>query len=130
MRSVLRRVAAGVATLATFYFMYWMGGALLYPAGLPALLAPVGALVCSALVARFVWRRTGSSAGGPASFVFAGALMVGALGFIAGFFGPMLLTPEANQGPLLGLFITGPAGLVLGAVGGGIVWRGRRARDG
>ncbi|HEY9506791.1 MAG TPA: hypothetical protein VIQ27_12505 [Gemmatimonadales bacterium] len=42
------------------------------------------------------------------------ALLLGGIGFAAGFFGPMLLAPEANQGPLLGIFITGPAGFVLG----------------
>lgn len=56
------------------------------------------------------------------------ALTVGGACFAAGFFGPMLLAPEANQGPLLGLFITGPAGLLLGAAWGG--WRAWRRRAG
>jgi hypothetical protein len=43
-----------------------------------------------------------------------GALILGGIGFVGGFFGPILLTPEANQGPLLGIFITGPLGFVLG----------------
>ncbi len=47
-------------------------------------------------------------------------LAIGVMGFAGGFFGPILLNPEANQGPLLGIFITGPgaalAGLVLGMV--------------
>ena len=46
-------------------------------------------------------------------------LVLGASGFAAGFVGPVLLDPGANQGPLLGIFITGPgaalAGLILGA---------------
>jgi len=42
------------------------------------------------------------------------AFVLGGIGFVAGFFGPILLTPEANQGPLLGIFITGPLGFVLG----------------
>ena len=50
--------------------------------------------------------------------VFKGAVIVGAIGFCAGFFGPMLFAPDANQGPLLGIFITGPLGAVLGAIGG------------
>ena len=58
-----------------------------------------------------------------------GACAVGFAGFAAGFFGPLLLTPEANQGPLLGIFITGPLGAVVGAIGGAFVgWR-RAARD-
>jgi hypothetical protein len=54
------------------------------------------------------------------------ALFVGAISFSAGFFGPMVLDPGANQGPLLGIFITGPMGLVLGAVWGAARWWGRQ----
>jgi hypothetical protein len=59
------------------------------------------------------------------------ALTVGGACFAAGFFGPILLAPEANQGPLLGIFITGPVGLVLGLAWG--AWRAlqrRRAGEG
>lgn len=45
-----------------------------------------------------------------------GACLLGAVGFAAGFFGPIALNPEANQGPLLGIFITGPGGAALGAI--------------
>ncbi len=44
------------------------------------------------------------------------ALSLGAVGFAAGFLGPIYLNPDANQGPLLGLFITGPGGALAGAV--------------
>lgn len=44
------------------------------------------------------------------------ALFVGGITFLLGFVGPMILTPEANQGPLLGIFITGPAGFCLGLI--------------
>ncbi len=40
--------------------------------------------------------------------------VVGALGFAGGFFGPMIFMPSSNQGPLLGIFITGPLGFVVG----------------
>jgi hypothetical protein len=46
------------------------------------------------------------------------ALIVGGIGFAAGFFGPMILKPEANQGPMLGIFITGPLGFLLGLIYG------------
>jgi hypothetical protein len=46
------------------------------------------------------------------------ALIVGGIGFVAGFFGPMILKPEANQGPMLGIFITGPIGFLLGLIYG------------
>lgn len=57
------------------------------------------------------------------------ALTVGAIGFSAGFFGPMILAPEANQGPLLGILITGPLGFLAGLLWGvwGAIRRGRAA---
>lgn len=43
-------------------------------------------------------------------------LLLGVAGFAAGFVGPMIFVPEANQGPLVGILISGPAGVVLGFV--------------
>ena len=53
--------------------------------------------------------------------VFLHAVVVGGIAFAIGFFGPMILKPGANQGPLLGIFITGPLGFVFGMGLG--VWR-------
>src|SRR5581483_821151 len=50
-------------------------------------------------------------------------LSMGLAGFLAGFLGPLVVAPEANQGPLLGIFITGPLGVVAGAVIGIILPR-------
>ncbi len=47
-----------------------------------------------------------------------GGGVLGGMGFCAGFFGPMIFDPGANQGPLLGIFITGPLGFFLGVAGG------------
>ncbi len=41
---------------------------------------------------------------------------LGLLAFAVGFFGPLAWAPDANQGPLLGIFITGPLGFAAGAV--------------
>jgi hypothetical protein len=60
-----------------------------------------------------------------------GAAILGGIGFVGGFFGPMIFTPQANQGPLLGIFITGPLGVLLGGFFGlvcGVV-RHMRARQ-
>ena len=52
------------------------------------------------------------------------ALALGATGFAAGFLGPMVLDPESNIGPIVGLLFTGPggalAGFVLGALFGAL----------
>lgn len=55
---------------------------------------------------------------GRMSAAMKGALIVGAIGFCGGFFGPMIFAPDANQGTLLGIFITGPLGVIAGAIGG------------
>ena len=55
------------------------------------------------------------------------ALVVGGVGFALGFFGPMIFAPGANQGPLLGIFITGPLGFLVGLVVGFI--RARLIRE-
>ena len=39
---------------------------------------------------------------------------VGLVCFLLGFVGPIIVTPDANQGPLLGIFITGPLGTLAG----------------
>jgi len=46
------------------------------------------------------------------------ASFVALLAFLPGFIGPMLFAPGSNQGPLLGLLITGPLGVLLGVVWG------------
>lgn len=48
-----------------------------------------------------------------AQCVMLGAI-VGFTGFAIGFFGPIMWAPDANQGPLLGIFITGPIGVLVG----------------
>ena len=55
------------------------------------------------------------------------ALLAGGIGFAAGFFGPLIFAPEANQGPLLGIFITGPLGFLSGLAWG--VFRAARDPD-
>jgi len=49
-------------------------------------------------------------------FTLAGAFIVGGIGFVVGFIGPIIFTPQSNQGPLLGIFITGPLGFAIGAM--------------
>jgi len=39
---------------------------------------------------------------------------VGGAGFLAGFVGPMVIDPDANQGPLVGIFLSGPSAFALG----------------
>ena len=57
------------------------------------------------------------------------AFILGGIGFAGGFFGPIYFTPEANQGPLLGIFVTGPLGFVFGLAWGVFRETQRMARE-
>lgn len=122
MKTLLRGLLSLAIAVATFYFISLVGGAIVYGFGLPFWLFVIPAVPLAVLTARYVWRRTGSVQPSLFRSVAVGAVVTGGLGFCAGFFGPLLFTPGANQGPLLGIFITGPLGLVVGGVAGGIYW--------
>jgi hypothetical protein len=60
-----------------------------------------------------------------------GGLIMGSLAFAGGFVGPMILMPESNQGPLVGIFFTGPVGFVIGYLSGIVYgWNRISANDG
>jgi len=122
MRSLFRTLVTVVSGVSSLYFVFWVGGALLLFVHAPVWLSSVMTIVAAAAVSRYVWRHTASLQPGLVNSVVLGALASGGIGFAGGFFGPILLMPEANQGPLLGIFITGPLGFVLGVIGGAVYW--------
>jgi len=63
-------------------------------------------------------------------FGLACGVALGGICAILGFFGPLLLMPQSNQGPLFGIFIAGPLGFVIGIVAGAIysAWRPPQTR--
>jgi hypothetical protein len=127
MRTSTRLVVTVVSALVT-YFVFRVAGALLFYGHLSPGTSRLVAAVVAIGAACFVWTHAASPHPGLGRSVALGSLITGAIAFSAGFFGPILLTPGANQGPLLGIFITGPLGLILGAVGGAIYWTVRKDR--
>ncbi|OSZ70817.1 hypothetical protein CAP39_07650 [Sphingomonas sp. IBVSS1] len=53
-----------------------------------------------------------------------GAGWCGLIGFLGGYIGPMLFD-GGNLGPLLGIFITGPGGVLVGALCGAAIAAGK-----
>ena len=50
--------------------------------------------------------------------IFLTGVLFGTVAFLIGFVGPVIFMPQSNQGPLIGIFITGPLGFALGIVAG------------
>lgn len=69
-------------------------------------------------VAKIIWIPTERVKSPVATYGVIGDFVVGSIGFIGGFLGPIILRPESPQGPLFGIFFTGPIGFVVGLVGG------------
>jgi hypothetical protein len=80
-----------------------------------ALLIP---LIAAVAASGYVWAHANDIPSHLIPCIFYGAVLFGGVGFAAGFLGPMILAPNANQGPLLGIFVTGPVGVLIGAVAG------------
>jgi hypothetical protein len=116
MRKSLRVVTTVMVFLGTWALCSIV--LLLLPLGVFGIVGSLAALVVAALGARRAWRVSEHGPDSAFGAAVMGAAILGGIGFAAGFFGPMIFAPQANQGPLLGIFITGPAGVVLGAIGG------------
>ena len=116
--SIIGRVLFLIVVFAAVFFLsYWLIFVQVIPDGSPDL-ADLAALLTAMVVAALVWSGTGAGAHGVLSTTLTWSAIIGAIGFSGGFFGPMIFTPDANQGPLLGLLITGPLGCAVGAAGG------------
>ena len=116
MSILAKAVVATLVFLAVYFFSFWVVFAQIVPESM-MWIALSAAFLTAAAAAFWVWRKAGAAQHHIFQTTLYWAVVAGALGFCGGFFGPLIFTPEANQGPLLGIFITGP----LGFVGGGVV---------
>jgi hypothetical protein len=127
MSYILRVIVLLFVVPATYFFIYWVPFSLvlfIQQRWIPSIVS----MVCAAGVGWYVWRKLGSMPSDLISSISLGGVVLGGIGFCVGFFGPLVFAPEANQGPLLGIFITGPLGLLFGAVGGFIYWWVKRKK--
>ena len=131
MNVVIRIAATLISGVATLYFVFWFAIPLIFRLHFPSWISFLGSLLVAAVVAWYVWTHAASFQDSLASSVLLGALVVGGIGFSAGFFGPLLFMPSgsANVGPVLGV-ITGPLGVIFGAACGAVHWFARGGRVG
>lgn len=110
-----RLVLAIIVGIAAYFFTFWVPGSFV-PQG-QYWIANLMAIAAGVLAGRYVWKHPPADGGGRMARALRSGLKYGGIAFALGFFGPMLLG-GGNQGPLLGLFITGPLGFLCGAVWG------------
>lgn len=120
---LLLRVVVAVAALP--FTIYGLRALFYAPrgGGLLSFIAGSAALMIALLGWWFVARAHIPEARTHMAHVFLGASALGAIGFALGFFGPIAFMPRANQGPLLGIFITGPMGFTVGGILGALYSR-------
>lgn len=117
MSVLVKCVIATLVFLAVYLFSSWVVFAQIVTDDM-VWLANSASLLSAAAAAFWVWRMVGDAGRRMLATALYWAVVVGALGFCGGFFGPMIFTPEANQGPLFGIFITGPLGFIVGGMAG------------
>ncbi len=126
MNIFIRFLVTILVFFAAYIYLYWMSFSSVSESDLIvnalSIISAIG--ICS-----FVWIRLKAQNKGPLSYIILGAALIGAVSFLGGFFGPMIFTPNANLGPLLGLFTTGPIGFLFGGVAGLVYWYLRHRKE-
>ena len=123
MKKAVRIFITFFAFVACYFFIYLVSYSFVPDAGGNALLRMIISLLIAAGIGIFVWKKASFKSMTLESSILFGGFIGGALGFILGFFGPLILHVGGNQGPLAGIFITGPLGFILGLIGGGVYWK-------
>jgi len=125
MRIFFRFIAVLGTAVSIHFFVFWIVAGLFFSANpnSASLIANTVAVTSAALVWR-LWPKSKNTLGNKnkaleSNFISRIAfcsIIAGSIGFAGGFFGPILLSPGSNQGPLLGILVTGPLGVLLGPV--------------
>ena len=125
MNPVVRSLIAALATFAVIWYIYWVPVAIALDLAHMRfhgmwMIRVLGSMAAAAVVAQYTWRYKSWSPEGLVGCIIFGSVIMGGLGFSAGWFGPMIFDP-GSQGPLLGI-VTGPLGFLVGTVGGAFYW--------
>ena len=107
-----------VSFLMFLIVLFFISTILTITTGFPSWLSAAISFACAAFAAWFTWKLVAGERISTLIAVTGGALILGGLFFTMGFLGPMVISKDTNQGPMIGLFIAAPLGLVVGAIGG------------
>lgn len=125
MNSILKPIVAFLMFLVVLFFIATI---LTIATDLPSRASVTLALVSAVLVGWYSWKLVAGEKVGVGVSVVCGALMLGGIGFIIGFLGPMIVAKDTSQGPLVGVFIAVPLGVIMGSIGGYFLASKKRVR--
>jgi len=111
-----------------FFIFFQMFFPLFFPSAFNRRMTLLVSSLIALAICSIIWMVLVYFPGRTISKILRIALISGVISFLLGFVGPILFSPGANQGPLLGIFITGPLGFIAGLVAG-IVFRHSKRKD-
>src|SRR5262245_37955163 len=91
-------VISTLVFLTVYFFSFWVLFMQIVPDGM-VWLASLMSLLMAAAASYWAWGRAAGAQSGVLTTSLHWAMIVGAIGFCGGFFGPLIFMPEANQGP-------------------------------
>jgi hypothetical protein len=130
MKNAIRIIVLLITVPASFYFINFIPFSLL-PSLRQTPIPIIVSLLSAIGIGILIWKKSGNVSNSLALHIVIGGIILGAIGFILGFIGPIIFNWGGNQGPMLGIFITGPIGFLIGLIWGGIYWyvKKKKIRD-
>ncbi len=107
-----------ISLLMFLTVLFFISTILTITTSFPIWLSTVLSLACASLAAWFTWKLVSGEKANTIAAIIGGALILGGLFFIIGFLVPMVISKDTSQGPMIGIFIAAPLGLIVGAIGG------------
>ncbi|MEI2768614.1 MAG: multidrug ABC transporter permease [Nitrosomonas sp.] len=111
-----------IKILASFFsfllVLFFISTILTITSNLPVWLNAMISLALALLSGWFSWQLTSGQRAGKSIAIVGGASIVGGIFFTLVFLGSMAIIKDTSQGPLVGIFIATPLGVILGAIVG------------
>ena len=126
---ITRKILTFLSVVASLNLVFRMQISLIPGAHNIKAIPIIVSLLIAVIIGAIVWKQTVIISNELSKYMIKGGIIIGSIGFIIGFYGPIIFMPSANQGPLNGIFITGPIGFLLGLVGFGIYCRIKIKKD-
>jgi hypothetical protein len=118
-KNAKRIIVLLITVPASFYFINYIPFSLL-PSLRQTPIPIIVSLLSAIGIGILIWKKLGNVSNSLAIHIIIWGIIFGAIGFILGFMGPIILNWGGKLGPMLGIFITGPIGFLVGLIGGGI----------